>query len=160
MYLNNAVIENPFTYYDGEHYVDGYSVLVAYAVDSVIRNCGMDGEIYTASPSEAEYLLEKASPSDADALSGPGVKHADELERGPELTGETETAEITQPEEDLVISSTEAGGGPGMTEGGGDTSSAQPEKETETEPSIGPSGETGESSETEESSETGDRRKQ
>ena len=86
LYLNNAVIENPFTYYDGEHYVDGYSVLVAYAVDSVIRNCGMDGEIYTASPSEAEYLLEKASPSDADALSGPGVKHADELERGPELT--------------------------------------------------------------------------
>ncbi|WP_175422894.1 hypothetical protein [Hungatella hathewayi] len=74
LYLSDAVIENPFTYYDGEHYVDGYGALAAYAVNSRIINCGMNGEIRTASPSEAEYLLEKASPSDADEEKGPGIQ--------------------------------------------------------------------------------------
>ena len=83
--MKNAVIENllfneaeilyPFTYYDGNRYVDGYGAVSAYAVDSVIRNCGMSGGIYTASPSEAEYLLEKASPSDAEAERGPGLEY-------------------------------------------------------------------------------------
>ena len=73
LFLSEAEIGNPFTYYDGEHYVDGYSALAAYAVGSKIKNCGMNGTIYTASPSEAEYLLEKASPSDAGELKGPGA---------------------------------------------------------------------------------------
>ena len=74
LYLSDAVIVNPFTYYDGEHYVDGYGALAAYAVNSRIINCGMNGEIRTASPSEAEYVLEKASPCDADEEKGPGMQ--------------------------------------------------------------------------------------
>ncbi len=76
LFLSGAVIENPCTYYNGEQYVDGYGALAAYAVDSMIRNCGMGGEIHIASPSEAEYLLEKASPSEAEEEKGPGVPGA------------------------------------------------------------------------------------
>lgn len=80
LFLSEASIENPFTYYDGERYVDGYGALAAYAVDSSIRNCGMGGEIHTASPVEAEYQIEKGSLSDADMWKGPGVQETVELE--------------------------------------------------------------------------------
>ena len=73
LFLNGAMITCPFTYHDGERYVDGYGALAAYAIDSKIRNCGMNGEIHTASPAEAEYQLEKASPSEADERKGQGV---------------------------------------------------------------------------------------
>ena len=73
LFLNGAMITCPFTYFDGERYVDGYGALAAYAIDSEIRNCGMNGEIHTASPAEAEYQLEKASPSEADERKGQGV---------------------------------------------------------------------------------------
>ena len=74
LFLSDASIENPFTYYDGERYVDGYGALAAYAVDSSIRNCGMGGEIHTASPVEAEYQIEKGRLSDVDMWKGPGVQ--------------------------------------------------------------------------------------
>lgn len=80
LFLSEASIENPFTYYDGERYVDGYGALGAYAVGSSIRNCGMGGEIHTASPVEAEYQIEKSSSSDADMWKGPGVQETVELE--------------------------------------------------------------------------------
>ena len=78
LFFSGALITEPFTYYDGEHYVDGYSALAAYAVDSKIRNCGMDGEIYTASPSEAEYQVAKASPSDAEERKKPSETESSE----------------------------------------------------------------------------------
>ena len=78
LFFSGALITEPFTYYDGEYYVDGYSALAAYAVDSKIRNCGMDGEIYTASPSEAEYQVAKASPSDAEERKKPSETESSE----------------------------------------------------------------------------------
>ncbi|EHI60717.1 hypothetical protein [Hungatella hathewayi] len=78
LFFSGALITEPFTYYDGEHYVDGYSALAAYAVDSKIRNCGMDGEIYTASPSEAEYQVAKASPADAEERKKPSETESSE----------------------------------------------------------------------------------
>ena len=78
LFFSGALITEPFTYYNGEHYVDGYSALAAYAVDSKIRNCGMDGEIYTASPSEAEYQVAKASPSDAEERKKPSETESSE----------------------------------------------------------------------------------
>ena len=75
LFLSGALVENPFTYYDGEYYVDGYGALAAYAVDSVIQNCGMNGEIRTASPAEAEYLVEKGGSPEDDELKGPGVQN-------------------------------------------------------------------------------------
>lgn len=73
LFLSGTMITEPFTYYDGEHYVDGYGALAAYTIDSAIKNCGMNGEIWTASPSEAEYQLAKASPPEAEEHNGPGV---------------------------------------------------------------------------------------
>lgn len=72
LFISEAMITKAFTYSDGERYVDGYGALAAYAVDSVIRNCGMNGEIRTASPSEAEYQMAKATPADAEEEKGPG----------------------------------------------------------------------------------------
>ncbi len=111
LFLSGAEIEHPFTYYDGEHYVDGYGALAAYAVDTVIRNCGMNGEIRTASPSEAEYLLEKASPPEADEWKGPGMEMTErpgtggelEIEEGPGIGGETVTDTETITETGTVI---------------------------------------------------------
>ena len=54
LFLSDVVIQHPFTYFDGECYVDGYGALAAYIVDSTVHNCGMGGEIYVATPSEAE----------------------------------------------------------------------------------------------------------
>ena len=114
LFLSNASIANPFTYSDGERYVDGYGALAAYAVDSTIRNCGMEGRIDTASPSEAEYLLAKASPSDADERSGPGAEGPGVIEEVSEENG--------------------ANADGNGTEGG----AAGPGEETETEPEHGP----------------------
>ena len=72
LFFSEVNMVRPFTYSDGENYVDGYGVLAAYAVNSRIQSCGMSGEIHTASPSEAEYQLAKASWADADEQKGPG----------------------------------------------------------------------------------------
>ena len=120
LFLSHTSIVSPFTYSDGEMYVDGYGALAAYAVDSTIRNCGMEGRIDTASPSEAEYLLAKASPSDADEWSGPGAE-------GPGITEEI-------PEEgSQTAGGNEAGGG---AAGPGVGTGTEPEKG----PGIGESG--------------------
>ena len=87
LFLSEAEIVSPFTYSDGEHYVDGYGALAAYAIDSQIVNCGMNGAIYTASPAEAEYLLEKASPSEAEERRGPGVVESTAVSEAPEEIG-------------------------------------------------------------------------
>lgn len=100
LFFSNAVIENPVTYYDGEHYVDGYGALAAYAIRSSIRNCGVNGEIHTARPVEAEYLLEKASPSEAEEFWGPGVQ---------ETTGAAGTVE-----EEKGTAGGNGAGGPGL----------------------------------------------
>jgi len=73
LFFSEAEIVHPFTYFDGDEYVDGYGALAAYAVDTVIRNCGMSGEIKTASPAEAEYQVGKASPAEAEEVKGPGA---------------------------------------------------------------------------------------
>ena len=93
LFLRVAEITQPSIYYDGEMYVDGYGALAAYSVGAIIQNCGMEGEIHTASPVEAEYLLEKASPAEADvpstgrakAEAGPGIETA--VESGAEPGG-------------------------------------------------------------------------
>ena len=78
LFLSEAEISHPFTYHDGERYVDGYGALAAYAEDSIVRNCGMGGDIFMSSPAEAEYQVAKASPADAESVErdraeGPGV---------------------------------------------------------------------------------------
>ena len=92
LFLSGAVIQHPFTYFDGERYVDGYGALAAYVVDSTVHNCGMEGEIYVATPSEAEYQAAKASPADAEELKGPGYEEApkSQEESSPEGGEETE----------------------------------------------------------------------
>ena len=65
LFLSETMITNPCTYYDGEHYVDGYGALAAYVVDSEIANCGMGGEIQASNPVETWYQIEKASPAEA-----------------------------------------------------------------------------------------------
>ena len=72
LFLSGAIVTVPFTYYDGERYVDGYGAVAAYAVDSTIRNCGVTGDVFAGMPIETEYLLEKASPADAEEWLGPG----------------------------------------------------------------------------------------
>ena len=74
LFLGETMILQPFTYFDGERYVDGYCALAAYAVNSTIRNCGIGGEIDTASPAEAEYQMEKAKPQQTDEEKGPGMQ--------------------------------------------------------------------------------------
>ena len=162
LFLGGAVIENPFTYYDGEHYVDGYGALAAYAIDSVIRNCGMNGEIRTASPSEAEYLLEKASPADAEMFDGPGAekpgeaqsgtKESSSREEGPgvetteEGKTEAETSMETRPEEGTG-SGTETGTGVGPD--GGTEIETETGAETGTGPETGSKPEAGTGAEAE-----------
>ena len=74
LFLSDAMILHPFTYFDGEKYVDGYGALAAYAVDSAVENCGMNGEIHMATPSEAEYQVAIASAADANEQKGPGYE--------------------------------------------------------------------------------------
>ena len=101
LFFSGALITEPFTYYDDEHYVDGYSALAAYAVDSKIRNCGMNGEIYTASPSEAEYQAAKASPADAEERKKPS---------------ETETSEAPESSTDAAGNGAAGGAGGSVTD--------------------------------------------
>lgn len=105
LFFSEAEILSPFTYSDGEHYVDGYGALAAYAIDTRISNCGMNGAIYTASPSEAEYLLEKASPSEIEERKEPGLEESTatsdtQKEIGPGLT---EDGEHGKTEGDTIV---------------------------------------------------------
>lgn len=118
--LEQAEIVHPFTYSDGERYVDGYAALVAYAKDTVIENCGMTGEIYLASPSEAEYQIAKASPSDAEERNGPGADSAVESS-GDLEPSKKETMEI----------------GPGTDTGAESNREAEGEMESESETEAG-----------------------
>ena len=134
LFLSEAEIVSPFTYSDGEHYVDGYGALAAYAIDSRIVNCGMNGAIYTASPAEAEYLLEKASPSEAEERRGPGVVEnttvsATPEEIGPGLTEEGNTG-------------MEAGPGYGTESGEGMESGSSSVEESSVDGEKGPAGDT------------------
>ena len=132
LFLSGAVISHPVLYHDGERYVDGYAGLAGYAVDSVIRNCGVGGEIHMATPMEAEYLLEKASPSDADEERGPGMQEnpGGQMPSGQESSGpagpgvgqETESKAETESESELEA-------GPGV-----ETESSQPSKPESTQP--------------------------
>ena len=115
LFLSEAEIVSPFTYSDGEHYVDGYGALAAYAIDSRIANCGMNGAIYTASPAEAEYLLEKASPSDAEERKGPGMVESTAVSDTQEEIGHG----LTEEEEGKTEGNTGMEAGPGYeTESG------------------------------------------
>ena len=147
LFLSDAVIEHPFTYYDGEHYVDGYGALAAYAVDTVIQNCGMNGEIYTASPSEAEYLLEKASPSNADEFYGPGVQEAtaaqDTLTEDAGISEEDNAAESSGPERGPGIETDSNQG----AETGGEEETALPSEEEKSTTAVDKGTETAASSE-------------
>ncbi len=153
LFLSGAVIENPVTYSDGEHYVDGYGALAAYAVDSVIQNCGMNGEIYTASPSEAEYLVERADSAERDESRGPGVQEPTTAQEG--LTGREDISGGVNTE-----TGSEPAKGPGIETDGnqvpetdGKEETAMPseeengttavDQETETPASSGTSGENG-----------------
>lgn len=139
LFLSDVMIENPFTYYDGEHYVDGYGSLAAYAVHSVIRNCGMNGEIHTAPPVEAEYLLEKASPSDADELKGPGVQEPTGDQAG---TGESSTQTVGPGMETIETAVSGPAGGPGEETGGEWETSTDAELKTDGSVETEPAGET------------------
>ena len=153
LFLSGAVIENPAIYSEGEHYVDGYGALAAYAVDSVIRNCGMNGEIYTASPSEAEYLVERADSAERDESRGPGVQEPTTAQEG--VTGSEDISGGVNTE-----TSSEPAKGPGIETDGnqvpetdGKEETAMPseaekgttavDKETEAPTSSGTSGENG-----------------
>ena len=122
LYLEQAEIIRPCTYSDGERYVDGYAALVAYAKDTVIKNCGMSGTIGIASPSEAEYQIAKASPPDAEEQRGPGVEVAAGIDEHESLT-ESEIVEkgpgITDGEETEAgtFDSMETGGESGRIDG-------------------------------------------
>lgn len=79
MFFSEVAMEEPFTYYDGEHYVDGYGALSAYVIDSEIVNCGMGGDILAANPRETWFQVEKASPAEAAREDG-GEKPGETLE--------------------------------------------------------------------------------
>ena len=133
LFFHEAEIMYPFTYRDGAGYVDGYGALAAYAVDSVIRNCGMSGGIYTASPSEAEYQLAKASPPDADERRGPGIQDP-VIKEGPGV----ESSPVL--EEDGRKEDNKGGGtdiGPGVESSGAD-GSADDSLEAESSGGNGP----------------------
>lgn len=109
LFLSGAEIEKPAIYYDGALYVDGYAALAAYAIDSEIRNCGMGGTIQTASPAEAEFLVSKASPAEADERKGPG----EEMESSVPEEGSAGAEESESSGQEV---------GPGMEESGNDVS--------------------------------------
>ncbi len=121
LFLSETMITNPCTYYDGEHYVDGYGALAAYVIDSEIANCGMGGEIQASNPVETWYQIEKASPAEA-------------LERKELETTEEVTEEVIGPAGDETPEGTETevrgpGVGGGAENGGAEGS--QPESSVE-----------------------------
>jgi len=102
LFLSEASIETPVTYFDGERYVDGYGALAGYAVNSEIVNCGMGGAIVTDIPMEVMFQTAKAKPEPEEQgpglmeSSGPGTETT-EMEAGPGVessSASTETAEM------------------------------------------------------------------
>ena len=140
LFLSEAEILSPFTYSDGEHYVDGYGALAAYAIDSRIVNCGMNGAIYTASPAEAEYLLEKASPSDAEERKGPGMVESTAVSDTQEEIGPG----LTEEEEGKTEGNTGMEAGPGYETESGESMESESSvvEESSTDGEKGPAGET------------------
>ena len=134
LFLSGAVISHPVLYHDGERYVDGYAGLAGYAVDSVIRNCGVGGEIHMATPMEAEYLLEKASPSDADEEKGPGMQKnpGGQLPSGQESSGPVGPG-VGQETESKGETESEAEVGPGVGTESTQTTETESSQATEME---------------------------
>ena len=152
LFLSDALILHPFTYFDGEKYVDGYGALAAYAVDSAVENCGMNGEIHMATPTEAEYQVAIASAADADEQKGPGYEAVEKtqgeshpaggeagVEGGPGYTTEVDD---------------EAGTGDGGAEQGSGSETGN-DSEMESSVESGSSQESGNSSESESSQKPG-----
>lgn len=149
--LEQAEIVHPFTYSDEKGYVDGYAALVAYARDTVIKNCGMTGEIYVASPAEAVYQVAKASPSNAEECFGPGRELPDgpagdvagdvessEKEKGPGIESETSVESESEAEtEDSSENETGTEPGDGSENETGTETGDGSENETEREPGDG-----------------------
>lgn len=79
IFLGDVVIVHLFIYSDGEHYIDGYGALTVYAMNAPMENCGMNGEIAIASPSEAEHQMTKASLVDEEKRKGSGEMEAEEM---------------------------------------------------------------------------------
>ena len=131
--FREAEIRHPFTYYDGEYYTDGYGALAAYAIDSVIRNCGVNGEIVTSYPVEAEYMIAKASPGDADEMVGPGAVESFDV---PETGGESLPDSAQDGAGENVDGGNGAGGGPGIESG--ETGDGESGAENGTQESAGP----------------------
>ena len=73
LFLSEASIVNPVTYFDGEHYVDGYGALAGYVIGSEIRNCGAGGSLVTDNPVETVYQTAKAKPEPELEEIGPGM---------------------------------------------------------------------------------------
>lgn len=137
LFLSGAIVTVPFTYYDGERYVDGYGAVAAYAVDSTIRNCGVTGDVFAGMPIETEYLLEKASPADAEEWLGPGKV---------EMPGGGESTEVGSSDGSADIG---AGGnadgsgggnsgeiGPGLGTGGADETNQAGDEEKDDGPGV------------------------
>ena len=68
--LDKSCIQFPHTYFDGQDYVDGYAPLIAYAVDTEVRNCGGAGDIYAYRP-ETAMFEEPAGQENAEAPAAP-----------------------------------------------------------------------------------------
>ncbi|MBS5063799.1 MAG: hypothetical protein KHZ58_08505 [Hungatella hathewayi] len=155
LFLSEAEILSPFTYSDGEHYVDGYGALAAYAIDSRIADCGMNGEIYTASPSEAEYLLEKGNTEEDQERKGPGMEESTSVLETPEEIGPG----LTEEEEGENEGDTGIEAGPGYESESGESieSESSAVGESSTDGEKGPTGETSasEESSSEEAGNTG-----
>ena len=73
LFLSEASIVNPVTYFDGERYVDGYGALAGYVIGSEIRNCGAGGSLVTDIPVETVYQTAKAKPEPELEEIGPGM---------------------------------------------------------------------------------------
>ncbi|EHI61127.1 hypothetical protein HMPREF9473_00888, partial [, partial [Hungatella hathewayi WAL-18680] len=96
LFLSEASIVNPVTYFDGERYVDGYGALAGYVIGSEIRNCGAGGSLVTDIPVETVYQTAKAKPEPELELEeiGPGMTESSgeslnglETESGPSAGG-------------------------------------------------------------------------
>ena len=137
LFLSGAIVTAPFTYYDGERYVDGYGAVAAYAVDSTIRNCGVTGDVFAGMPIETEYLLEKASPADAEEWLGPGEV---------EVPGSGESTEVGSSDGSADIGAggnadSNGGGnggeiGPGLGTGGADETNLAGDEEKDDGPGV------------------------
>ena len=143
LFLSETMITNPCTYYDGEHYVDGYGALAAYVVDTEIANCGMGGEIQASNPVETWYQIEKASP--AEVLERKELESTEEVEE--EVIGPAgdETPERTETEVK----------GPGVAGGAGNGGAESSVEESSQVENGQPESSSSENSQTESSSSEG-----